>query len=165
MKYTKKHSILLALLAFGFAFCAQANKPQKQPNVIFILADDLGWMDLSCMGSSFYETPHIDDIAANGMAFTQGYAACQVCSPSRASIMTGMFPAKHGVTEWIGQKSGVEWRKRKRHTKLLPADYQHQLKSEYTTLPEVLKENGYQTFFAGKWHLGGEGSYPQDHVI
>jgi arylsulfatase A-like enzyme len=135
----------------------------RRPNVLFILADDLGYTDLSCMGSKYYETPNIDQIAKNGMVFTNGYAACQVCSPSRASIMTGKFPARHGITNWIGEASGEEWRKNNRHTKLLPADYVHKLPSEYITLPEALREAGYKTFFAGKWHLGEKGSWPEDH--
>ncbi len=134
-----------------------------KPNILFILADDLGYTDLSCMGSKYYETPNIDQIAKNGMVFTNGYAACQVCSPSRASIMTGKFPARHGITNWIGEASGEAWRKTNRHTKLLPADYVHNLPSEYITLPEALKEAGYKTFFAGKWHLGEKGSWPEDH--
>ena len=72
---------------------------EKKPNILFILADDLGCHDLSCSGSRFYETTNIDRLAASGMVFTSGYAACQVCSPSRASIMTGMFPARHGITD------------------------------------------------------------------
>ncbi len=147
---------LLPLLTF-------ASNKEKKPNVLFILADDFGYHDMSCMGSKFYETPNIDKIAREGMVFTHGYAACQVSSPSRASIMTGKFPARHGITNWIGEASGVEWRKMNRHSKLLPADYRHDLSKEYITLPEALKEGGYKTFFAGKWHLGDKGSWPEDH--
>jgi arylsulfatase A-like enzyme len=78
-------------------------KEKKKPNVVFILADDFGYTDLGVMGSKYYETPNLDNIANEGMNFTQGYAACQVCSPSRASIMTGMFAARHGITDWIGK--------------------------------------------------------------
>jgi len=138
-------------------------KEKERPNVLFILADDLGYHDLSVMGSQYYETPNIDLIAKEGMTFTEGYAACQVCSPSRASIMTGQFPARHGITDWIGAKSGTEWRDKKRKNKLLPADYVHQLPASIITLPEAMKEAGYKTFFGGKWHLGDEGSYPEDH--
>jgi len=147
---------LLPLLTFA------ANK-EKKPNVLFILADDFGYHDMSCTGSKFYETPNIDKIAGKGMVFTNGYAACQVSSPSRASIMTGKFPARHGITNWIGEASGEAWRKMNRHSKLLPADYSHDLSKEYITLPEALKEAGYKTFFAGKWHLGEKGSWPEDH--
>jgi len=134
-----------------------------KPNILFILADDLGYNDVSCMGSSFYETPNIDRIASQGMTFMNGYAACQVCSPSRASIMTGKNPARHGITDWIGAPIGEAWRNYGRYTKLLPPDYNMHLDHTDTTFPEVLQENGYETFFAGKWHLGHEGSYPEDH--
>lgn len=133
---------------------------QKRPNFVFILADDLGWHDLSVEGSTFYESPHIDRIARQGMRFTRGYATCQVCSPSRASILTGKFTARHGITEWIGAAQGRQW---KRNTPLLPALYRHNLDHAELTLAEVLREAGYRTFFAGKWHLGGSGSYPEDH--
>lgn len=135
----------------------------EQPNVLFILADDLGYHDLSITGSAYYETPNIDRIAIEGTEFTNGYANCQVCSPSRASIMSGKFPARHGITDWIGARTGEEWRKAGRFNKLLPPEYVHQLPQEYVTLPEALREAGYKTFFAGKWHLGEEGSWPEDH--
>lgn len=137
-------------------------KAQNKPNIVFILADDLGCHDLSCTGSKFYETPNIDQIYHNSMVFTNGYAACSVSSPSRASILTGKFPARHGITDWIGEASGEAWRDLNRHTKLLPPDYFQNLPSEYITLPEALKQAGYKTFFAGKWHLGGKGSWPED---
>ncbi len=148
--------------ATGFSQNSRPAIPVK-PNILFILADDFGYTDLSCMGSKYYETPNIDKIAKAGMIFTNGYAACQVSSPSRASIMTGKFPARHGITNWIGEASGEEWRKLNRHTQLLPPEYLHNLPSEYITLPEALKESGYKTFFAGKWHLGVKGSWPEDH--
>ncbi len=157
-----RYSILpITLCALSLVGCSQ--KKESRPNVLFILADDLGYHDLSVMGSNFYETPNIDRIATEGMMFTNGYAACQVSSPSRASIMTGKFPARHGITEWIGAASGEQWRKHKRYNKLLPADYTHELSSDYFTLPEAMREAGYKTFFAGKWHIGGEGSWPTDH--
>jgi arylsulfatase A-like enzyme len=140
----------------------QELKPAR-PNILFILADDLGYHDLSITGSEFYETPNIDRIANEGMIFTNGYANSQVCSPSRASIMTGKFTARHGITDWIGARTGEEWRKAGRFNKLLPPNYVHNLPHEYTSLPEALKEAGYKTFFAGKWHLGSEGSWPEDH--
>ena len=131
-----------------------------QPNVVFILADDLGWKVLSITGSGFYETPHIDGIASSGVQFLQGYATCQVCSPSRASIMTGKYPARLHITDWIGAKSGLDW---KRNGRILPADYQHQLPAHDITIAEAFREAGYSTFFAGKWHLGDKGSWPEDH--
>ena len=132
----------------------------EKPNVVFILADDLGWNDLSNEGSTFYESPNIDRIANEGMKFTQGYATCQVCSPSRASIMTGKYPARLNITDWIGAGMGKGW---KRNTKLLPATYEKHLPHADVTVAEAFKESGYRTFFAGKWHLGGKDSYPEDH--
>lgn len=151
------------ILGLSLAAAQPSAAREKQPNILFILADDLGWRDLSCTGSTYYESPHIDRIARKGMQFTQGYATCQVSSPSRASILTGRYTARHGITNWIGEASGEDWRRLGRHSKLLPAPYVHQLPHEDITLPEALREKGYKTFIAGKWHLGGEGSYPEDH--
>jgi arylsulfatase A-like enzyme len=148
------------------ASCHQGQRyheSRQKPNIVFIFADDLGYYDLGCMGSSYYETPNIDRIASEGIAFKNGYATCQVCSPSRASLMSGKFPARHGITDWIGANTGKEWRKAGRFNKLLPPDNKNHLDLEYTTLPEALKAEGYNTFFASKWHLGGEGSLPEDH--
>ena len=138
-------------------------KAERAPNVLFILVDDLGIKDLSCTGSTYYETPNIDKIAKEGVVFTQGYAASRVCSPSRASLMTGKFTARHHITDWIGAKSGTAWRDLNRYDKLLPAEYIHNLPKEDITIAEAMKNAGYKTFFAGKWHLGNEGSYPEDH--
>ncbi len=156
--------LLVTLMLAGLTAC-ESEEPETatKPNVLFILADDLGYHDLSCMGSQYYETPNIDRIAESGMIFTDGYASCQVCSPSRASIMSGKSPARHGITDWIGARTGEEWRKAGRFNKLLPPEYVHNLPQEYVTLPEAMKEAGYKTFFTGKWHLGSEGSWPTDH--
>lgn len=148
------------LLLGGLSVSAQEN---KAPNIVFILADDLGWKDLHCTGSDYYETPNIDRIAAEGMRFTNGYAACRVSSPSRASLLTGKYTPRHGITNWIGEASGEAWRKAGRGSKLLPATYAHTLPAEEVTIAEALKAHGYSTFFAGKWHLGGKGSWPEDH--
>lgn len=156
----------LLLFCLSFLSCQQTSQQKEtapKPNVLFILADDLGYHDLSVMGSQYYETPNIDRISQEGMTFTEGYATCQVCSPSRASIMSGKFPARHGITDWIGARTGEEWRKAGRFNQLLPPEYVHNLPSDYVTLPEAMKEAGYKTFFAGKWHLGSEGSWPTDH--
>jgi arylsulfatase A-like enzyme len=162
----KKQNFIFPATILLFASCQNQQRELayiQKPNVLFILVDDLGYHDLSCMGSDFYETPHVDRIAREGMIFTNGYANCQVCSPSRASIMSGKFPARHGITDWIGARTGEEWRKAGRFNKLLPPQYVNHLPHEYTTLPEALREAGYKTFFAGKWHLGREGSWPEDH--
>jgi len=118
----------------------------RRPNILFILADDFGYMDIGANNpKTFYETPHIDRLAGRGMRFTAGYAACPVCSPTRASIMTGKYPPRTGVTDYIGgNRPGL----------LLPAANQDHLALEEVTLAERLRDEGYVTFFAGKWHLG-----------
>lgn len=155
---------LLQLLIISLATLACIGaRSQTKPNVLLILADDLGVKDLGYTGSTYYETPHIDRLAATSTVFTQAYAGSRVCSPSRATILTGKFTARHGITDWIGAKSGADWRELNRHDKMLPASYVLQLPQEDVTLAETLKANGYKTFFAGKWHLGDEGSHPEDH--
>ncbi len=134
----------------------------KRPNIVFILADDLGWRDLGADGSEFYESPNLDRIAREGMRFTQGYATCQVCSPSRASILTGKETPRHGITNWIGAWSGEEWRQAGRSDKMLPPEYERGLRVDEVTFAEALRRAGYGTFFAGKWHLGDEGADPED---
>jgi arylsulfatase A-like enzyme len=128
-------------------------QPIRKPNIVLILADDLGWRDLGCYGSTFYETPNLDKLASQGMRFTQAYAACPVCSPTRASLMTGKYPARLKLTNFIGGE---------RTGKLLPAPYLHQLPLEEVTIAEALKESGYTTAHFGKWHLGGKGFLPED---
>ena len=163
-QFTKGFTWLLFLSFFILFNCNKdGEKKHIKPNILFILVDDLGYHDLGVTGSKFYETPHIDRLANESMMFTNGYAASRVCSPSRASIMTGKFTARHGITDWIGAKTREDWRSRNRHNKLLPADYVQVLPKEDITMAEAMKSAGYRTFFAGKWHLGGKGSYPQNH--
>lgn len=133
-----------------------------QPNFVFFLVDDLGYKDIGAFGSSFYETPNIDRLCATGMKFTQGYAACPVCSPTRASILTGKYPTRVGITDYISPTGGNQPEQWHRNTPLLPASYQDHLALDEQTIAEVLKQAGYATFFAGKWHLGNEGHWPED---
>lgn len=156
----------ILIIASSFSGCQQnkANKPEpKRPNILFILVDDLGYHDLSITGSPFYETPNIDKLAKESVMFTQGYATASVCSPSRASIMTGKFTARHGITDWIGAPYGEAWRSMNRNSKLLPANYNHELPKADITIAEAFKNAGYKTLFCGKWHLGDKGSYPENH--
>jgi arylsulfatase A-like enzyme len=138
-------------IAWLCALCAQLLAADK-PNIVFILADDLGYMDVGVNNpKTFYETPNINALAANGMRFKQGYAACPVCSPTRASIMTGKYPPRTGVTDYIpGMRSG----------KLLSAPNALHLALEETTIAEALRDNGYTNFYAGKWHLGDGQFFP-----
>ena len=163
-KYQTSYFSALLIVAF-LVSCTDSKEPQRQPNFLVIVVDDLGYHDLSCTGSDFYETPNIDQIAASGYQFSRGYSTCAVCSPSRASLLTGLFPVRHGITDYIGARTGEDWRDMGRFTRLLPSNYTPHLPFEYTTLPETLKEHGYRNFFAGKWHLGSEEqrSLPTDH--
>ena len=153
---------ILWLLIGPLLFCSVLSRPvaaDGKPNIIFILADDLGAHDLGCCGSTFYETPNLDRLARDGARFTQAYAACPVCSPTRAAYVTGKWPVRTGVTDYIGAAQPEKW---KRNTKLLPAPYADRLALEETTLAKVLKAAGYATMHAGKWHLGPEGFWPEN---
>jgi len=125
----------------------------KKPNFVFFLVDDLGWRDVGCYGTKFYETPHIDRLAAEGMRFTDAYAACPVCSPTRASILTGKYPARLHLTDWIAGHNQP-------NAKLRIPDWTKYLPLEEVTIAEALKPAGYATASIGKWHLGGEPYYP-----
>ena len=139
---------------------AADERDDSQPwNFVFFLVDDLGWTDIGCFGSSFYDTPNVDALAASGMRFTDAYAACPVCSPTRASIVTGRYPQRFFATDFFGAAQPERWN---RNTRLLPAAYQPRLPHEEITIAEALKEAGYATFFAGKWHLGPQGHWPED---
>ncbi len=129
----------------------------QKPNILIIFADDLGWADLSCYGSTFYETPNLDGLALKGTKFTNAYATAPVCSPTRASLMTGKLPVKTGVTDWIPGRHGSG--KAKPYEKFIGSPTAYQLALQENTLAEQLQKNGYQTFFAGKWHLGEEEKY------
>src|SRR5687768_17180666 len=128
----------LAALLVAIALALESSAGDRPPNVILILIDDLGWTDLGCQGSKFYETPHIDSLAAGGMRFTQGYSACTVCSPTRAAVMTGKYPARLHITDWIaGHKRPF--------AKLSVPDWTMHLPHEETTIAEVFQAAGYAT--------------------
>ncbi len=139
----------------GVPDTGESAKPSAKPNFVFILADDLGWADLACYGSKFYETPNLDRLAAKGVRFTDAYAACSVCSPTRASILTGKYPARLHLTDWLPGRPDRPDQKLKR-----PAIVDH-LSVEEVTLAQALREAGYRTAFIGKWHLGGPDFFPE----
>jgi arylsulfatase A len=144
---------------FLAAAALQAARPRpanQKRNFIFILIDDLGWHDVGFTGSKFFETPNIDKLAAQGMRFTNAYAACPVCSPSRAGILTGKYPARLGITNFLPGRHQLLY------SKLLPPVSKQFLPLEETTLAEELKPLGYATAAIGKWHLGGARYYPEN---
>ena len=152
------------LLVTGFLVvqgCTGPEAEKARPNFIFILVDDLGWTDLGCYGSSFYETPNIDRLADGAMRFTDAYAACPVCSPTRASIMTGKYPARTGVTDWIPGRQAYAGPQP--CDRLTSREFEQEMKLEEVTIAESLQKAGYRTFFAGKWHLGQDSIYWPEH--
>jgi arylsulfatase A-like enzyme len=198
MRNSKKHIVkqlaiaaaLIGITTLGFAASGSesasgAGKPKEpQYNIVFIIADDLGIRDLGITGSTFYETPNIDRLARNGMLFTDGYSASPICTPARASILTGQSPDRHGLTDWIGSRTGWDWwsvpedvdnaawreyrrnpdagwqvpkmgaRERMENHAMLAPEFPQELRHSHTTIAEALKEAGYVTHYSGKWHLG-----------
>ncbi len=153
----KKLGLILFLAATGLLSAAEG-----KPNIVFLLVDDLGWGDFGCYGAEFNETPNIDKLAAEGMRFTNAYAACTVCSPSRAAILAGRYPARLHLTDWIAGHNNPK-------AKLKIPDWKMKLDHERVLLPEALRDGGYATGFIGKWHLMPNGQpdmqqhFPTDH--
>jgi len=158
MTKTNSYIRYAAIVTLPLSVFFLSGKPEKpKPNVIFILLDDFGYTDLGCYGSKFYETPNIDRFASQSVKFTDAYAACPVCSPTRASIMTGKYPVKTGITDWIpgrqASNSGSPT------DKLIALPFKLELDLSEVTIAEVLKKNGYKTMISGKWHLGETSEY------
>ncbi len=126
-----------------------------RPNIVFIMIDDLGWRDTGCFGSTFYETPNIDKLSEEGMRFTNAYAAAPICSPTRASLFSGKYPARLGLTNWIGAQQ--------LHGRSICAPNGTCLPLEEYSLAKAFKEGGYATYHVGKWHLGPEEFFPEHH--
>ena len=145
-------SIILtaAILLTGCAASPKNSNPAEKPNILYIMIDDLGWMDLACQGSKEYYTPNIDRLASQGMRFTDAYAAAPVCSPTRAAAMTGLAPARLRITNHIPDR----WSFYKGKA-LGPGHSVNHLAPSYTTIAERLKTAGYATAFIGKWHMSG----------
>lgn len=146
-----------AIFRATLAATAVFGQPKPKPNFIVVLVDDLGWRDWGSYGHPYHETPNLDQLASESVKFTQAYASCPVCSPTRASLMTGRYPARLHLTDWIpGRK---QWP----GSRLLTVPFEQQLPVDEQTLPEALKPLGYHSASVGKWHLGGTGSLPTDH--
>ena len=145
----------LQTIAAGALTAAEARTASARPNVLFVLMDDLGWHDLGPYGNDCIDTPNLNRFAAENVRFTQAYAACPVCSPTRASIMTGKCPARLHLTDWIpGRK---QWPA----AKLLTPAFHQYLPERDKTIAEMMTPAGYRTAAIGKWHLGGDGHFPQ----
>ncbi len=162
--------LLCAFLFLWFMAVASAQSAEKPLNFIVILVDDMGWMDLSCQGGDFYRTPNVDRLANEGMRFTNAYAACAVCSPTRAAVQTGRYPARTGVTDWIRarfqrgdigtpEKNPLDYVGGKNKKFLCPPN-PYWLEHDEITIAEALKTAGYKSAHIGKWHLGDEAWYP-----
>lgn len=155
------------------AAAGQEGAGDRMPNVVLVLVDDLGWSDAAALGSGYYETPNVDRLVREGASCTQAYAACAVCSPSRAAILTGRNPARVGVTDWI-HHNGPEAKEdlaagehlggfdRPRGRPLLTPRNRAWLPHDELTLAELLRARGYATAHIGKWHLGPDGYLPED---
>tara|TARA_A100001011_G_scaffold250393_1_gene258668 strand:+ start:58 stop:1677 length:1620 start_codon:yes stop_codon:yes gene_type:complete len=151
-RITYNISMLLTLVAVLLSSCSgQSN--ERPLNVVFFLVDDLGWRDVGSFGSDFYETPNIDRLAQEGIKFTHAYAASHVCSPTRASIMTGKYPARLHLTDWLGGRRSYAFEQ------LTSPNFLQELPLEESTIAEAFQEHGYATAHIGKWHLG-EDPYP-----
>jgi arylsulfatase A-like enzyme len=142
-------SIFLAAITF-FLIASPVHANANKPNVIFILADDLGWTDLACYGSKYYETPNLDKLAAEGMKFTNGYACGPNCAPTRAALLSGQYGPRTGIYT-VGNIDRFDWQSRP----LRPVDNTQQLPIEKVTVAQAMKNAGYATAMFGKWHLGG----------
>src|SRR3954465_10143905 len=145
-----KAFIIAAIVAL-----AQSLFAAGPPNIVFILADDLGWADLGCYDSTFYKTPNLDNLARQGMRFTDAYGAAPICSPTRASILTGKYPARLHLTDWLPGRKDMP------SQKLLRPNIQQQLPLQEQTMPELLKPLGFASAMLGKWHLGTNGFGPE----
>lgn len=159
----RQMKLLFAIGAFAALLIPAAAEAETQrPNFVFFLVDDLGWGDLGCYGSKFHETPNLDRLASEGMRFTNAYSACTVCSPSRAAILTGRYPGRLHLTDWITGHG-------RKNPKLLIPKWNMRMDHELTTMPEALKSAGYRTQFIGKWHLMPIGApdfkehFPESH--
>ena len=147
-------AVTCSLVIAASALVARSQAAAQRPNIVFILADDLGYTDVACYGSKYYETPNIDRLAANGIRFTSGYTCGPNCAPTRAALMSGQYGPRTGVYT-VGSIERFDWRSRP----LRPVDNVTQLPLSKITIAQSLKKAGYATAMFGKWHLGDGGDY------
>ena len=150
----KKFIYIVLLIIFGLSFNKQS---REKPNIILIVADDLGWTDLSYMGSKYYETPNIDKLSQSGITFFNGYASSANCAPSRATMMSGKYHPSHGIYTVSPSARGLDITR-----KIIPIKNTENLDLKFFTIAEMLKNEGYINAHVGKWHLGEKGNYPMD---
>lgn len=150
-----RHLLAIVILLLSLPALRGADS-QQRPNVIVVLADDLGWTDLACFGSDLHETPNLDRLAGDGMRFTQNYSACTVCSPTRAALLTGKYPARLHITDWIPGAMPD-------NPRLLVPDWTKFMPTTETSIARLFRARDYTTASIGKWHLGGEATYPDKH--
>ncbi len=158
--YGKMRIIIYLLLFLSTALSAVSNPNESPPNIILIVTDDLGWSDLGSYGNEFHETPNLDAFAKESLRFTNAYAAAPVCTPTRASLMTGKYPARLQMTVWSENARGEHGITKDQ--KLVPASSVPDLPLSEITIAEALKERGYNTAHIGKWHLGESMFYPEN---